>query len=48
MAKSKSTEETAGTSPFGGFKILQGEFPPPPATDDIQDGDDVALVDKTE
>jgi len=48
MAKSKSTEETAGTSPFGGFKILQGEFPPPPATDDIQDGDDVALVDKTD
>lgn len=48
MAKSKSTEETAGTSPFGGFKILQGKFPPPPATDDIQDGDDVALVDKTD
>ena len=47
MAKSKSTEENAGSSPFGGFKILQGEFPPPPATDDIQDGDNVALVDET-
>lgn len=46
MSKSKSTEQGAGSSPFGGFKILQGEFPPPPpATDDIQDGDDAVMVD---
>lgn len=47
MAKSKSTENQADNNPFGGFKILQGQFPEPPAADDeIITGDESILKDE--